>query len=149
MLFLYAVWALATLAVAGFGLATELWHAMAAEVVSAALGAAGTIVWMTLTHRLVPTGLRGRMESVDWLVSVGLVPVSLALTGPIAALVGARAALVGAGVLGALAVLAFLAFPGMRDTERDGSVHGRREPAETPATRGEYLDDELDLSRSS
>jgi DHA3 family tetracycline resistance protein-like MFS transporter len=123
MLFLYLVWALATLAVAGFGLATELWHAMVAEVVSAALGAVGMIVWMTLTHRLVPTSLRGRIESVDWLVSVGLVPVSFALTGPIAGLVGASATLVGAGVLGGLAVLAFLAFPGMRDTERDGSVH--------------------------
>jgi DHA3 family tetracycline resistance protein-like MFS transporter len=120
---LYVSWSLATLAVAGFGLATELWHAMAAEVVAGALGAVGMIVWMTLTHRLVPSELRGRIESVDWLASVGLVPVSFALTGPVAALIGARATLVAAGVLGALAAIAFLFFPGMRDTERDGSVH--------------------------
>jgi DHA3 family tetracycline resistance protein-like MFS transporter len=123
MTVLYVSWSLATLAVAGFGLATELWHAMIAEVVSAALGAVAMIVWMTLTHRLVPQELRGRIESVDWLVSVGLVPVSFALTGPIAALLGARATLAGAGVLGALAAIAFLFFPGMRETERDGSLH--------------------------
>ena len=123
MVFLYVTWSLATLAVAGFGFATHLWHAMLAEVVAAGLGAVGMIVWMTLTHRLVPQELRGRIESVDWLVSVGLVPLSFALTGPIAALIGARATLVGAGVLGALAAIAFLFFPGMRDTERDGSVH--------------------------
>jgi Transmembrane secretion effector len=123
MVVLYVSWALATLAVAGFGFATELWHAMAAELVAGALGAVGMIVWMTLTHRLVPTELRGRIESVDWLVSVGLVPVSFALTGPVAAVLGARATLVAAGVLGALAAIAFLFFPGMRQTERDGSVH--------------------------
>jgi DHA3 family tetracycline resistance protein-like MFS transporter len=124
MTVLYVSWSLATLAVAGFGIATELWHAMVAEVAAAALGAVAMIVWMTLTHRLVPLDLRGRVESVDWLVSVGLVPVSFALTGPIAALIGVRATLVGAGVLGALAAIAFLFFPGMRDTERDGTVHG-------------------------
>jgi DHA3 family tetracycline resistance protein-like MFS transporter len=123
MVVLYVSWALATLAVAGFGFATELWHAMAAKLVAGALGAVGTIVWMTLTHRLVPTELRGRIESVDWLVSVGLVPVSFALTGPVAAVLGARATLVAAGVLGALSAIAFLVFPGMRQTERDGSVH--------------------------
>jgi DHA3 family tetracycline resistance protein-like MFS transporter len=127
---LYVSWSLATLAVAGFGLATKLWHAMAAEVVAGALGAVGMIVWMTLTHRLVPCELRGRIESVDWLAQVGLVPVSFALTGPVAALIGARATLVAAGVLGALAAIAFLFFPGMRDTERDGSVHTLREADE-------------------
>jgi DHA3 family tetracycline resistance protein-like MFS transporter len=127
MVVLYVSWSLATLAVAGFALATEIWHAMAAELAAGALGAVGMIVWMTLTHRLVPSELRGRIESVDWLVSVGLVPVSFALTGPVAALLGVRATLVAAGVLGALAAIAFLFFPGMRDTERDGSVHTLRE----------------------
>jgi DHA3 family tetracycline resistance protein-like MFS transporter len=145
ILFLYATWAAATFAVVGFGLATALWQMMVAQVAVAAFGAIGMVVWMTLTHRLVPAGLLGRVESVDWLVSVGLVPVSFALTAPVAALVGARVTLIGAGVIGSVAVLAFLAFPGMRDTERDGSLHG---PAPSPV-QGEYLEDELDLSRSS
>ena len=122
MLFLYVTWSLGTLAVAGFGFARDLWHAMLAEVVAAAFGAAAMIVWMTLTHRLVPQALRGRIESVDWLVSAGLVPVSFALTGPVAALIGARATLVAAGVVGAVAAIAFLFFPGMRETEHDGSL---------------------------
>jgi DHA3 family tetracycline resistance protein-like MFS transporter len=122
MLFLYVTWTLATVAIAGFGLATQLWHAMAADFVSGALGTAGLIVWATLTQKLVPTRLLGRVESVDWLVSVGLVPVSFALTGPIAGAIGAQATLIGAGTLGGIATIAFLFFPGMRDTERDATV---------------------------
>ena len=125
MVVLYVAWSLATLAVAGFGLATAVWQLMLVELGAAALGAVAMIVWMTLTHRLVPTELRGRVESVDWLVSAGLAPVSFALTAPVAALVGARATLIGAGILGALAALAFLFFPGMRETERDATVQAR------------------------
>jgi DHA3 family tetracycline resistance protein-like MFS transporter len=125
MVVLYVAWSLATLAVAGFGLATAVWQLMLVELAAAALGAVAMIVWMTLTHRLVPTELRGRVESVDWLVSAGLAPVSFALTAPVAALVGARATLIGAGVLGALAALAFLFFPGMRETERDATVQAQ------------------------
>jgi DHA3 family tetracycline resistance protein-like MFS transporter len=125
MVVLYVAWSLATLAVAGFGLATAVWQLMLVELGAAALGAVAMIVWMTLTHRLVPTELRGRVESVDWLVSAGLAPVSFALTAPIAALVGARATLIGAGILGAVAALAFLFFPGMRETERDATVQAQ------------------------
>jgi hypothetical protein len=50
-------------------------------------------------------------------VSIGLTPLSFALTGPIAEALGARATLAGAGVLGLLTV-AFLYIPGVRDPER-------------------------------
>ena len=47
-------------------------------------------------HRLVPTSLLGRVSSLDWLVSVSLIPVSFALTGPIADAVGVGLTLIGA-----------------------------------------------------
>jgi hypothetical protein len=123
MSFMYVTWTGSVLAVAGYGLATELWHAMAASFVGGAGFTAGLIVWATLMHRLVPTALLGRVSSLDWLVSVSLIPVSFALTGPIADAIGPDATLLGAGILGAPATILFLFLPGMRDSERDGTFH--------------------------
>lgn len=122
MTFMYVNWTVAILAVAGYGLATELWHAMLASFVDGATFTAGLIVWATLMHRLVPRELLGRVSSLDWLVSVSLIPISFALTGPVAAAVGTQATLIGAGVLGVPITIAFLFLPGMRDTERTGAL---------------------------
>ena len=59
------------------------------------------------------------VTSLDWLVSTSLVPISFALTGPVAAAIGAEATLAGAGVIACAATLLCLLIPGMRDTERD------------------------------
>jgi MFS family permease len=117
--FMYVAWALATFAVAGYGLATMSWHVMAACLAFNALETAGTIVWATAKHRLVPTALLGRVASFDWFISIGLVPVSFALTGPVAAAIGVQTTLVLAGVLGGLVTLAGLLLPGMRRVERE------------------------------
>ncbi len=117
--FMYLTWAGGGLLIAGYGLASAIWQAMAVSFVVGALDTAGLIVWGTLIHRLVPGPLLGRVESFDWLVSIALVPVSFALTGPIAAGIGSQATLIGAGLLGAVGTLVFLFLPGMRDTEED------------------------------
>jgi MFS family permease len=116
--FMYAVWTVSTLAVAGYGLARYTWQAMIAAFVFNALEASGTIVWATTKQRLVPNRLLGRVSSFDWFISIGLIPLSYALTGPLAAWLGARTTLVVAGVFGAAATVLFLFVPGMRDTER-------------------------------
>jgi MFS family permease len=120
--FMYGVWTLSTLAVAGYGLARFPWEAMVACFVFNALEGAGTIVWATTKGRLVPERLLGRVSSFDWFISIGLVPVSFALTGPVAAAFGVRPTLIGAGVLGGLVTLVFLFVPRMRDVERSGAL---------------------------
>jgi hypothetical protein len=67
----------------------------------------------------VPNRLLGRVSSFDWFISIGLVPVSYALTGPLAAALGERTVLIGAGVVGALVTFAFLFLPGLRAIEHD------------------------------
>ena len=57
--FMYGVWTLSTLAVAGYGLASFPWQAMVASFVFNALEGAGTIVWATTKGRLVPERLLG------------------------------------------------------------------------------------------
>lgn len=113
--FVYVVWTLSTLAVAVYGLATAVWQLMLACLAFNLLETGGWIVWMTLKQRHVPEGLLGRVSSLDWLISIGLLPLSLMLAGPLSELIGVRVTLVGAGVLGALVTLAGLALPGVRD----------------------------------
>jgi DHA3 family tetracycline resistance protein-like MFS transporter len=115
--FMLVAWTLATLAVAGYGAATAIWQLMIASAVFNALETAGTIVWATTKQQHVPGALLGRVSSLDWLISVGLLPLSFALTGPAEGAFGARATLAGAGILGAVVTLAALYVPGMRALE--------------------------------
>jgi MFS family permease len=122
---MYAVWTLATLAVAGYGLATAPWQLMVACLTFNALETAGTIIWATIKQRHVPASMLGRVSSLDWLISIGLLPLSFALTAPIAGLIGVRATLVGAAVIGGAVTLGALFLPGMRDIEGQAAdVHG-------------------------
>ncbi|HEY3828930.1 MAG TPA: MFS transporter [Solirubrobacteraceae bacterium] len=118
MTFVYVVWGLATLAVAGYGLATAIWQLMLASLAFNLLETAGTIVWATMKQRHVPGHMLGRVSSLDWLISIGLLPVSFALTAPLSAALGVRATLIGAGVAGAAATLGGLLLPGMRGVDR-------------------------------
>jgi MFS family permease len=120
--FMYGTWTLATLAVAGYGLATAAWQLMLACLVFNALETAGTIVWATIKQRHVPSSMLGRVSSLDWLISIGLLPVSFALTAPVAAAVGVRATLIGAAVVGATVTIGALFLPGMRDLERSDEL---------------------------
>jgi len=117
MTVMYVVWTLATLAVAGYGLASAIWQLMLASLAFNALETAGTIIWATVKQRHVPGHLLGRVSSLDWLISIGLLPLSFALTGPAAAAFGAQATLVGAGILGAIVTAAALLVPGTRAVE--------------------------------
>jgi hypothetical protein len=121
---MYATWTLATLAIAGYGIATAAWQLMIACLVFNALEAAGTIVWATIKQRHVPGSMLGRVSSLDWLISIALLPVSFALTAPVAGAIGPRATLIGAAALGAAITLGALFLPGMRDIEQrdDGGV---------------------------
>jgi MFS family permease len=121
---MYMTWTIATLAIAGYGIANAAWELMLVCLVFNALEAAGTIVWATIKQHHVPGSMLGRVSSLDWLISIGLLPLSFALTAPVAAVFGARATLVGAAALGAAVTLSAFFLPGMRAIERTG---GRRQ----------------------
>ena len=133
--FMYIAWTLATLAIAGYGLADRLWGLMAASVAFNALETAGTIAWSTAKQRLVPARLLGRVSSLDWLISIGLLPVSFAITGPVSAALGVRTTLIGAGVLGAAVTFAALLVPGVRQMDTAA--------AETPEATASSLEGAL------
>jgi MFS family permease len=115
--FMYVAWTLATLAVAGYGLSASVWQLMLACLVFNGLETAGTIVWATAKQRHVPADMLGRVSSLDWLISIGLLPLSFALTGPVSGAIGVRATLIGAGVLGAIVTFSALFIRGVRSVE--------------------------------
>jgi hypothetical protein len=114
MVWIYGWWAVATLAVAGYGLATSAWGLASAAVVVNGAEVAGAVVWTTVKQRRVVNSMLGRVSSIDWCISTALLPLSYALTAPIAQALGARQTLVAVGVLGAAVTLGFLLLPGMR-----------------------------------
>jgi MFS family permease len=132
MTFMYLVWTASTLMIAGYGLVRYSWQAMAFCFAFNALESAGLIVWITTKQRLVPGRLLGRVSSFDWFISIGLVPLSYAFTGPLAEAVGARTTLVAAGLLGGVVTFAFLFLPGMRSIEGGSRRGAPRKPGRRP-----------------
>jgi MFS family permease len=122
MTFTYLAWVVATLAVAGYGLAHTRWQAMAAAALISSFETLGAVAWVTTKQRLIPGELLGRVSSFDWFISIAMVPVSYAVTAPVAAAIGTRQTLIGAGVLGAAVTFGFLFVPGVRDPDQAASV---------------------------
>jgi len=114
VVFMVLGWALGIASLAGVGLSQTIWQVSLAVFVWNLLLWSGEILWFTLLGLTVPNYIRGRVSSIDFLGSFWIVPLSMAVTGPLAAILGARAVLVGAGLGGAAAILLTLAVPGVR-----------------------------------
>jgi len=102
-----AGWALQCLTLAGYALVSDAWLFGAIALIGGGFGAAGNVVWGTLMKTQVPNEVLGRVASLDFLVSIGLVPLSLAITGPVAQAVGAQTTLLCGGALAAATMLFF------------------------------------------
>ena len=116
VLWMYIGWGGSTLGLAGYGIVNEVWQAM---VIAFAVGIGegiGNITWVTLMHNDVPDRLLGRVSaSTGWSRSGWFR--SRSRCGPVAEWIGVEATMIGASCLAAVAFLAFLAVPGVRDPE--------------------------------
>ncbi len=128
---LYLTWAVGMFATAGFGVVTELWHAMLVAAVAEASITALVVIWITVIQRLVPSNLLGRVMSLDWMITIAGVPLSFAVVGPMASAIGADATMLLAGLVGGGVTLVFMFVPGSRTPERDGSLE-RASAADDP-----------------
>jgi len=122
---MYACWGLGILPLALYAAATETWHLMPLAFLIGCGMSAGLIIWMTLMQTRVPRELRGRANSVDWFVSIGLTPISFALTAPVSAAIGIDATFV-VGALAASTVTFLMLFllPGLRERREVGAEAG-------------------------
>lgn len=85
----------------------QLWVVVVGALALGVLFSAPTVIWGTLLQRRVPPELLGRVASLDFFVSISLMPVSMALAGPVSDAIGLRATFILAGT--APAVFAVLA----------------------------------------
>lgn len=68
-------------------------------LVMGAMFSAPMVIWGTLLQRRVPPHLLGRVASLDFFVSISLMPVSMALAGPLSHLIGLKETFLLAGVV--------------------------------------------------
>ena len=77
-------WGVGSLPLAAVGIMDNFWALAAALFIFGATGSVGMVIWGTLLQRRVPPHLLGRVSSLDFFVSLALMPVSMALAGPAA-----------------------------------------------------------------
>ena len=115
--FMYAMWTVATLPLAGYAVGTHLWQFVLLGAVYGGCMTGGMVVWGTLMSTRVPPDLRGRVHSLDWFVSIGLTPISFALTGPLSKAIGIDATLILAAILPAIACVVLFVVARLREDE--------------------------------
>lgn len=103
------VWGVGSLPFAVVGITHQYWlMALCLFVVGFAFSY-GQVIWGTLLQRRVPRRMLGRISSLDFFVSLALMPLSMALAGPLAEVVPIEAIFLAAGVIPlVLGVLAYL-----------------------------------------
>ncbi len=110
---------IAAVGTAFYGVATDLWQMAVIAAVAGACFAVGLVAWGTIMQTMVPPELLGRVSSLDWMVSISLLPLSFALVGPVSGLLGARTTLIVTGLCSASVLIASLVLlPGLRDIDR-------------------------------
>ncbi|TQM35226.1 MFS transporter [Pseudonocardia cypriaca] len=103
------LWGAGAAPLALIGVTDQLWVMAAATFVVGFTGAAAMVIWGTLLQRRVPPHLLGRVSSLDFFVSLALMPVSMALAGPVGEQLGVPMTFVLAGLVPVfLAVAAIL-----------------------------------------
>ena len=80
-------WGAGALPLAAIGFIDNFWGVAIVLFVFGATGGLGMVIWGTLLQRRVPPHLLGRISSLDFFVSLALMPVSMALAGPAAEVV--------------------------------------------------------------
>ena len=134
------MWGLGSLPFAAIGLAGALWVVCTALFVVGATYSAAMVIWGTLLQRRVPEGLRGRVSSLDFFVSLALMPVSMAIAGPAGAAFGISAVFLVAGIAPVFLAAAAILLPRLdRDELANPLDHpAAHEPLATdpPSERG-------------
>lgn len=121
-----AAWAVGGMPLAAVGLLDAFWQMALVLFVVGLTGGMGQVLWGTMLQRRVPRHMLGRVSSLDFFVSLLLMPVSMAAAGPLGALVPIGVVFLVAGLASPLIGLVAWLAAGMA---RDEIANPLREPA--------------------
>ncbi len=103
------LWGAGCLPLVLVGFARNVWVIAAAVFVVGACFSVSMVIWGTLLQRRVPPHMLGRVSSLDFFVSLSLMPASMAVAGPVSTALGVGTTVLLAGVVPTLvAVLAIV-----------------------------------------
>ncbi|BCF86350.1 hypothetical protein RQCS_58950 (plasmid) [Rhodococcus qingshengii] len=117
MTFMIAFWGGGVLPLILIGVANNLVLMLGALFIIGAATGAGVVIWGALLQRLVPPEMIGRVASLDFFVSIALMPISIAVAGPLSLIVSIPAIFVVAGLVPPLLAALALVAGRMRVTE--------------------------------
>lgn len=92
-------WGAGTLPLAVIGHIASFWVMAASLFVIGFTGGMGMVIWGTLLQRRVPPTMIGRVASLDFFVSIALMPLSVAVAGPLSTVVPTPVIFTAAGVI--------------------------------------------------
>ncbi|MDQ0692751.1 MFS transporter [Arthrobacter sp. W4I7] len=127
-------WGAGSLPLAAVGIMDNFWTIAAALFIFGATGSVGMVIWGTLLQRRVPPHLLGRVSSLDFFVSLALMPVSMALAGPAAEVLPIWLIFVVAG--GVCPIMAVIAMMAARMSEDELAHPLDRSPEAERTTAG-------------
>ncbi|AZZ80666.1 MFS transporter [Gordonia alkanivorans] len=96
---MFGIWSFSSVPLVLMGVADATWMFVAAGVGMGVMFDGPMVLWGTLLQRRVPPALLGRIASLDFFVSVALMPVSMAIAAPVSSAIGLTATFVLAGLL--------------------------------------------------
>jgi MFS family permease len=79
------------------------------------------IYWQTALQREIPPDKLARVSSLDWMASLSLLPVGMALTGPASSAVGENTVLLVAAAVNVVSTVAVLFVPGVKELRTPGT----------------------------
>ncbi|WAC53651.1 MFS transporter [Gordonia sp. SL306] len=96
---MFSIWGFSSVPLVIMGFADRTWMFVAAGLLMGILFDGPMVLWGTLLQRRVPPALLGRVASLDFFVSVALMPVSMAIAAPVSHAIGLTATFVLAGLV--------------------------------------------------
>ncbi|MCK8609017.1 MFS transporter [Agromyces sp. C10] len=102
-------WGFGCIPLAVIGVTPWLWVMVVATFIVGFLFDAAQVVWGTLLQRRVPPAMLGRVSSLDFFVSLALMPLSMAIAGPVGEWLGLAPAFLIAGLVPPLLAVITLA----------------------------------------
>jgi len=112
-------WGVGCLPLAIIGYTDQLWLMVIALFVCGLLFSGAQVLWGTLLQRRVPPALLGRVSSLDFFVSLALMPISMAVAGPVGDSIGIAPAFLIAGLVPTVLAVGTLLIARLGSDERD------------------------------